>query len=339
MNKKIIALAVAAAVTAPVAMADVTLYGRAHVDYRYTDNGTTDVWTVNSNASRLGFKGTEDLGNGLQAIFKYEVSYDIDGDSTTNTSTNILHSHTASNAPFNGARNAYVGLKGEFGKLVIGRHDTPAKSAYYGSGNDHLSDSVIDLNANMGYSQDRWNNAVQYNSPNFSGLTFGASIQPGEGNGDEDGPGDSYSVGLVYKGHGVKAGAGYVRTADTMGNDDEKMFQLGASYTMGNITVGANYEDNSNYGTTADQDKNVWSLAAKAKFGNNALIANYGESETEAGGATTAETEAFGLALQHNLSKRTSVYAAYSQREENDVAMGGTTTDTDNFGIGVTHNF
>ena len=87
MKKSLIALAVAGVVAAPVAMAEVTIYGQANVSYDVVDNGTstagaagTSTNKVSSNASRIGFKGTEDLGNGTSAIWQIESGANIDTD-------------------------------------------------------------------------------------------------------------------------------------------------------------------------------------------------------------------------------------------------------------------
>ena len=126
MNKKLIAVAIAAAVAAPAAMAgDTTMYGKVHMSI----NNSNDAWYVSDHAARWGVKGSEDLGNGLKAIFKYEVSYDVD-----------------EGGAFGSARNSYLGLAGGFGTFLVGRHDTPAKVAFYAAGNERLGDSIIDLN-------------------------------------------------------------------------------------------------------------------------------------------------------------------------------------------------
>jgi hypothetical protein len=81
MNKKLIAAAIAAAIAAPTAALanDVTIYGVAHlsIDYLDTDALSSDGFDVASRASRLGFKGTEDLANGLKAIWKMEFQVDM----------------------------------------------------------------------------------------------------------------------------------------------------------------------------------------------------------------------------------------------------------------------
>ena len=90
MKKSILAAAIAAAVAAPAANANVTIYGKVHVSidsydgsvynwpgkdgYWDEDSANVDQWQVKSRASRIGFKGTEDLGNGLSLIWKAETT-------------------------------------------------------------------------------------------------------------------------------------------------------------------------------------------------------------------------------------------------------------------------
>jgi len=328
MNKKLIAVAIAAAVAAPAAMAnDTTLYGKAHVSIGNYDDGSADMWKVESHASRLGVKGSEDLGNGLKAIFKYEFGIQVDDSDGVNS-----------------GRNAYVGLSGDFGTVLAGRHDTPAKVAFYAAGNETIGDSIIDINSktsttSAGFSELRLDNAVAYISPNFSGFTAAAAVVPGETSGN-NGLADAYSVGLMYSGNGIKASAGY-EVADsnmvlgssgtaagglTIGADDHEMFQVGASVTFGDFMVGANYEDTSNYAGTAS-DKEVWAITGKAGFGNNYVTARY--METEIG---TWDADTFHIGAGHKMSKRTQVYVAYENEER-----GG--TDTDQFALGMIHSF
>ncbi len=344
MHKKLISLAVAAAFAAPAAMAEVAVYGKVHMDIVSTDSSTEENIEVTSNASRLGFKGSEDLGNGLKAIFKYEMTYS--GVDDNNDGTSVTTSIGA-------ARNSYIGLSGSFGTVLIGRHDTPAKSAYYAAGNDHLGDSIIDLNK-IGFAERRVSNAIAYVSPNFSGVRIAAAIVPGEqdgqGNNDENGLMDSYSLGIMYKGHGVKAGLGYEAIADTSGNadnNDDKLLQIGASYTfMKNYTVGATYEDrkNINFSRTSadaalnDRDGTTWAISGKAKFGNNAIILNYGnteEEETTTAGvtSTTVDSAHMGIGFHHTMSKRTSAYVAYKNVDPD----GGDSTDQ--LAVGMIHKF
>ncbi len=334
MNKKLIAAAIAAVVAAPAAVAaDTTLYGKAHVFVASNDDGSRDNYTAESTNSRLGVKGSEDLGGGLKAIFKYETTVNItDGGSAGGT--------------FGSARNAYVGLSGGFGTVLVGRHDTPAKVAFYAAGTDHLDGSIVDMNDN-GFYERRVDNAIAYISPNFSGFTAAVAIVPGEGgttnnppaatDNPADGLTDAYSLGLMYAGGGLKASVGYeVLTGDlndalnstVTGLDDEKTWQLGASYTFSDFTVGGNYQSTSDKGGVSGTDMSIWALSAKAAFGNNYVLAEYGNNDTDG----SPDVSTFGLALGHKFSKRTQVYAAYKNTDDGP-------SDGDRFALGMIHTF
>jgi predicted porin len=347
----------------------------------------------------------------MKAIFQYETTY----------------SGTDSSTAFGSARNSYIGLAGNWGQVRVGRHDTPMKVAFYAAGNEHIADSIVDINR-IGFTERRVNNAIAYISPSFSGFTLAAAIVPGEQSGesapnfitttddyisctpylgedaevsesascsvyaytntdthrhsfydndsnptgedysgtdytsydshshsayvgsvtsklnagqdnDENGLMDSYSIGLMYGGNGLKASVGYERLADfsnttVQSNDDIKTWQAGASYTFGNFTLGGQYEDTDmGYG-----DYDVWALMGKAKFGNNAIVANYGQAEMEYDGCSKCDEEmdTIQLALQHTFSKRTSVYVAYRNQDFDDNIDDD---DIDTFSLGMIHTF
>lgn len=238
MNKKLIAAAIAAAVAAPAAMADAVIYGKLHTSIDSNDvsfDGSTveDNWTMASRASRLGFKGSEDLGGGLKAIYQMEFTVNMDGNESGAAGQD-------GGDGWGGQRNTFIGLSGDWGTVVVGRHDTPAKMAFYAAGTDVLGDSIIDLNSGtVGvFNEFRADNAIAYVSPNFSGFTVAAAIVPGEDSGVSGAPGtgtvtvkaglfgqtltttitgvstanansrngiaDHYSVGLMYSGNGLK---------------------------------------------------------------------------------------------------------------------------------------
>src|SRR3954467_13153274 len=125
MNKKLIALAIAGACVAPAAMAQtanpVTLYGRVYVTLEQVQakgSNPTNAAEVSSRtrvsdqSSLLGVRGTEDLGGGLKAFFQLETGFKPDENNTTFA-----------------ARNSAVGLQGGFGSVLLGRWDTPWKTA------------------------------------------------------------------------------------------------------------------------------------------------------------------------------------------------------------------
>lgn len=183
MQKKILALAVAAAFSAPAFAdnANVTVYGKAFMSL---DNTRTDYYgkntatqgrvgnsmtTVHTNASRLGFKGEEDLGSGMKATFQYEAEFNLDANS--NAATN------GSGNAFMGTRNSKVGLAvNNVGEVFLGNWDTPYK----------LSHNPIELNDNTTFGSavnvvgrfssgstnmnTRLKDSFNFHSANFSGF-------------------------------------------------------------------------------------------------------------------------------------------------------------------------
>lgn len=159
--KKVLSLAIAAALVAPAAaMADATLFGKVHMIAQDVDDGSDDVWSVDSVASRVGVKGSEDLGDGLTAVYHLEFGVNIDDSSTVSN------------------RNQFVGLAGGFGTFLAGRHDTPMK----------MSQGKFDEFGDLPYGDiedvipgdDRLSNVMAYVSPAMGGLTFVGATVAGE---------------------------------------------------------------------------------------------------------------------------------------------------------------
>jgi len=120
-------------------------------------------------SSRLGVKGSEDLGGGLKAIYQIEL-----GINATDTNSNV-----ANNADTISMRNTFVGLAGGWGTVLAGRHDTPLKIST--AKLDLFADTLADNNATVGFHDVRADNAVAYISPAFSGFTFAAAVVPAGG--------------------------------------------------------------------------------------------------------------------------------------------------------------
>jgi len=349
MNKKLLAAAIAAAVVAaPAAFADSTVYGKFHTSVDMIDNDVdTDNWQMNSRSSRLGFKGSEDLGNGLKAIYQAEFSVQTDG--------NDGGRGQDGGDGWGGQRNTFIGLSSDWGTVLVGRHDTPLKVAFYGAGVETLGDSAIDLNLSNSlqpsksnaspigvFSEYRADNAIAYVSPNFSGFTFVGAVIPGEdidgdnGGDERDGIADHYSLGGMYSGGGLKVGGGYQMT--TANSNDQKTWQLGASYTMNAFMVGAQYESTDSFAFSDDNDYTAWAVTGKYTFGNNAISAVYTDADLD----NVGESNGWGISAEHNFSKRTKLYAAYAadSRDPDDKQNpDADDQDADIFSIGMIHNF
>ena len=173
MQKKIIALAVAGlASTAAFAQSNVTIYGVADMAIVHTNaSGAKSVNAVESGGlagSRLGFKGVEDLGNGLKAMFTLEYALNMDN----NTGVGATDSPWSSTA----ARQQFVGLTSNYGTVVAGRLQTagydfacsinPLAGGAFAT-NDKLSGGTLLSCGSTG----RADSALAYISPSFGGVT------------------------------------------------------------------------------------------------------------------------------------------------------------------------
>ncbi|OOZ57240.1 porin [Solemya velum gill symbiont] len=246
MKKSLIAMAMAAAIAAPAANANVVIYGKVHVSIDHVESESSDAsWAVSSNSSRIGFKGTEDLGNGLSLIWKAETGYDFaDGGAWSSS-----------------GRNAYIGLTGDWGTFLYGNHDTALKMST--AKLDIFSDTIADYDESIDFDDERWGQNIMYISPNMNGLTFAVNGAVHAGDGPEEDLFQSYSLAAMYSNNGLYLSAAYEFEDDSDSDDDETNWRLGAGYDMNNVHVGFVYEDTM-YGAEVlddgDNDESGWAV-------------------------------------------------------------------------------
>lgn len=333
MQQKFIALAIAAAMSAP-AFADtsnVSVYGLAHLSLDSVKQGTgVNALKVSSNVSKLGFKGTEDMGDGLTAI--WQIEQQINMDNTTQ----------AGGTGTFATRNTFAGLKTPMGTVLLGRHDTPYKLAtrkldVFG---DYLADNRTLMGGvggkNVGASFDgRPTDVIAYITPDMSGFTgLAAYVAGAEGqtlSTDKKGSAMSlagmYSAGgffasLAYESHSFgTANTGVISSATLVGLK-ESATKLGLGYKLDALELGLAYEKSSDNFGLAGADKwghNAYYLSGKYGFDANVLKLAY----TKMGSTATASTGAsqFSIALERNLNKRTAIYALYTNLKNDAAAM------------------
>lgn len=349
MNKKLIvsAMGLALAGGMSLANADVKLYGQLDVsiDSVDVDGGSDDV-NMGSNRSAVGFKGSEDLGNGLSAFFKVEYQTDVDD---AGTAAGPLEDDTNEGDGKDGwkSRDQYIGLKSEgFGKLTFGMMSTAYKSPaskldpFYRTRNQArnvgLQSSLHKGRGEEG--QGRATNTVRYDSPTFAGgaKVFGTyTFDNDESDGEND---DPYSVGASYKAGNIYGFASYL-TTDRGGNDEATQF--GLKYTMGDAAIWGMYEidgglitskTNPNLGDGA----NIFNVGASYTIGNNLVSFDYAEGDDvdlDGGGKLDTSYATWRVGGYHKFSKRTRVYATFSQQDFD------ATGETDIFSLGMRHNF
>ena len=276
-------------------------------------------WGLNANdpANRVGIKGSEDLGGGLKAIYQVELGIslsNITGDGYIANGDRVTANGNRAKDGVN-VRNSFVGLAGNFGTFLVGRHDTPLKIS---TGKlDLFADTLADYNYTIGFQDVRADSTVAYISPSFSGFQFAGAVIPSLGAtpigwgvpGDApDGIADAYSLALIYSNGPFYAGAGYeslgqdhwngfnspvtvngVTTNEYNGianygsSDDWNKWRIGLGLLDWNgFSLTGVYENNSNVlGAPSKSDMKLWQVQAAYAFGNNTIKAMYGQNDVE----------------------------------------------------------
>lgn len=361
MKKSLIALAVLAASGAAMAQSSVTLFGvvDAGVTYVNGKDNWSGVTSGNQLTSRIGFRGTEDLGGGLKANFWLEAGLNLDnGDGK---------SSGASGTGLEFKRRSTVGLQGGFGEVRLGRELTAAYSSVarydpfgsVGLGYNRMwvagDTAESSTNTTAKAPNIRVSNAVTYVSPSFAGFKVGVNYGFGEIAGKSS-DARYLGAGLTYDNGPVSVGlAAEQLKQNTLGgnssasiNGDLTAWALGASYDFGVAKLLGTYRSakHENYSGVNDNKNNGYMLAVTAPVGPGLVKASYNRYENKLAGAT-AKADQFGLGYVYSLSKRTSVYGTYAYLKNKDgssvysLGSGGLKSNGSQQGVqvGITHAF
>lgn len=325
MNKKLLAVAVGAVLSAgpAIASAGPTLYGRINIGIASVDNGNTadsSTLGVSEQVSRIGVKGDEDLGGGLKVIYQYETLIDAD----------------AGAAP-GGNRDVFAGLSGSWGTARLGFFNSSYKNL--STGLELFGDTIGDLTS---YStaggaaltnEARLANAISYTSPSFAGLSFGVESSRGEGGlATESNP---MALAVSYKAGPLVVGAGMFDADNqgTTGLDDATKFV--ASYAFGPLTVTGILEQQSAKGTLSATNAEVDTthLGVAYKFGNNTLAATWTDYDST---TVNADSQQIALGLFHALSKSTVLKFVWTDIDNDPASTnGGRLATTANSGVTI----
>jgi len=340
MKKSLIALAIASAVSAPAfaATSNVDVYGVINMSvnfYNDQDPDNSDI-QVTSNASRIGFKGSEDLGGGLSAIWQIESGFN--GDEANGTWA---------------SRNTFLGLKGNWGTALLGNHDTPFKLV--GRAVDLFGDTIADSRNIMGYydavttSDMRAKNVIAYISPNFDGFNAAVAyttdpIFSGTGADNNDlsvwSVNATYSNGPLYLGGAYSDGDGL----NALGQDDN--WRLAAGFTFGDFRVVGQYDQYD--ANDSGSDFSAWMVGGSWTMGAWVFKANYIAGEVDSCTGDYCDPDQWTIGADYNLSKRTTVYGLYTSAS-GATALGSGANDSDwnwpetdqvgGFALGLKHTF
>ena len=305
MKKSLIALAALAAVSGTsFAQSSVTIYGKADIGIARSIGSTVNE-IKQASGSRLGFRGTEDLGGGLKANFQLENRFLPDtGAAASSTSL------------FNGR--SIVGIEGGFGRIDMGRDYTAA--FWTALGGDVFGYDGVAANsavAGAGNQTVRFDNVISYKSPTMGGLTLEASSAQ-----KETGPKNGSSVRISYASGPIAASI-----ATEKGQAGQTYNGFGAAYDLKVARVNVLI---SKGGTLAGVESEGMLLGLTVPMGALSLKASYGTLET----AGIKTVQQMGLGARYALSKRTDLYTSYAN---NSKAAAGTKKNGMEFGM--QHNF
>lgn len=351
MKKNIIALAVASVIATPVVMADApTVYGIANMAVEMNKGGDKTGTGVNSVASRLGVKGSEDLGNGLKAVYQIEFAVNIDSNNETTTETETefkngkyvskSKSKTSGNLA---ARNQYVGLAGGFGTVLLGRHDTPVKMA---QGTDLFDDGMGDNQSTTaigwGGGENRLANVLAYVSPSFGGVTFALAAVAAESNAtdkDKSMPGNALSGAIMYgsKKKGLYLAGAYEKADEHYAASEDSYMRLVAQYAVSGLVANAMYQIHEAK-NLAGKTVNKNNITASAGYKMGDFMPKLKVSVDN--GDNSFEGTYIGAGLNYSLGKSTTAYVELNQFDKKMAANNGNgTKDYLATAIGLQHKF
>jgi predicted porin len=339
--------AFAALTSAAWAQSSVTLFGIVDSSMTFGRGSLTNKTSLGSGgwaASRLGFRGTEDLGGGLSANFFLETGFNTNDGSGTPSNTNNQASGTVGGGALTFGRRSYVTLASPLGEVRLGREYTPTYwNALYSDPflNSGVGATLVYGSAITGVTRNRASNMVNYLSPKvLGGLSLNYMRYTGgnvRGSVTED-DGDGDQIRLLYEDRGLIASAAYGRTKQAVGDITMKNVML--AYDFGSFKPSLAFSRDSNGPT----DGRGALLGVMIPVGAYQLKAAYSTYKTSAATSTSANKLAVGAV--HFLSKRTVLYGTFARVKNgggSTTALAGSTTaanlNSSGLDLGIAHTF
>ena len=379
MKKSLVALAVLAASGASFAQSSVTLFGVVDAQIQQIKgNGNGSVTRLHNsgyNSSRIGFRGTEDLGGGMNASFWLEAGLANDdgtmaGSSSTNQAVPAFVAATGANAPVRSGtqgltfnRRSTVSLGGGFGELRLGRDYVPAFwnhtvfDPFGTNGVGSGSNLSLALGTAAGVATTvRASNSLGYFLPGNIGGVYGqlqyafgenASTAANKNDGKHTG------IRVGYANGPINVAFGYGATK-LLAAGDYKNMNLGGSYDLGVVKLSAIWNQEKLGAASAAPLTNAkhttYLFGVNAPIGAGEIRASYVAGKADStGNATLVKGNQISIGYVHNLSKRTAVYTTYSKISNKDNATAtvynngragtGAGADTSGLDFGVRHSF
>lgn len=290
------------------ALAEVDIYGKANVTVQSSDDGEGSFTEIKSNASRFGLKGSEKISDGLEAVYKFEFQVDVSDADSKGDKDNIS------------ARNQYVGFKGSFGQVVIGRNDTALKQAQ--GKLDLFNDLEGDIK-NTFKGENRLGNSVSYASNSYEGFKVLASFIAED---DKDAK-NGYSVALTYGDAGLKKSALYAAVAADSEVNGYDVVRATVQGKIEDFRLGAMYQTQEKVDGSAEADGYL--VNAAYLMGSNTFKVQYQTMDFD----DSDDKSAVSVGVDHKLNKNLKVFGFYSSFDmDNNV-------DQDYLALGMEYKF
>jgi predicted porin len=311
----------------------VTVYGRIATTTNQIETGSTSkLRELRDNASRLGFRGVEDLGGGLQALFGLEMGLSVD----TGLLTDPVY------------RNSYVALRGGWGTVALGRLDSanPTGSPLYSQIISLTSFAPNDAgatatSASMQNARNRTSNSIGYASPNWSGASVRARFYL-RGAGTAAEPEDaarSWDLGFNYQAGPLKAALGFAKDSRRGGlanNEFDDKWQAGVNYQVLPAVDVYLLGGVDRYKNTATRRRDVQYAILGATYtqGPHKVVFNLMQRDVQS--SLTGERDRQQLSYQYFLSKRTDLQAFI---DNDGIDSSRSNVRVRAIGAGIRHNF
>jgi predicted porin len=364
MKKSLLALALMGAFSsAAFAQSSVVIYGTLDAGItKTTKTANTAVQEAKRDNNKLGFRGVEDLGSGLKALFHLEIRFEPDTGTIEGVSRPLFQGQSR------------VGLQGGFGTVRMGRALTSLqetttqfepwsgmpnqagfqtdimvggyRAAVPGSGSDPLGQA--------GNSGNRFANAIWYNTPVMNGFQLNVNIASKENNGlavpiigRGTAAAPQYPVGSLAQAYPYSVSATYMAPGTTpmwavyAGSErnatEVKWHSIGAYFRpIPALKLMASYGKQDLGHIMATNDSiSTWMLGANYSVGAGKFLVGYGQKDPDG----QLKTKQFSVGYEHNISPRTYLYLDLSQKKLPLTATATSDSNQNHYALGIHHNF
>lgn len=331
------------AFTSAHAQSNVTVYGIVDSGFVYQSDpiegsgAKKSITGGGQSGSRLGLRGTEDLGNSTKAFFTLEMGINADNGTST------------LNALF--GRQAFVGIENNrLGSFSLGRQYTPFYTMTF-LNSDPFGVGMMGAGINLVSTFTRINNSAMYKTPTFAGFSASFLYAAGESTLSTS-AGRSYSAALAYQNGPLKASLGHYNVNNATGTAASQGTMLSGNYDLGPVILYGGIERvrsdlNGVPGVTKqDTDVNLYSLGARVPMGKHLVygVVTHADDQRSIANADAKATH-MALGYTYQVSKRTNLYTSVAKINNRNGAqyqlINATTPAYGQFGfdMGIRHLF